>query len=81
MPRAIDRMEDAVVQMLKATPPFEEDARFASQLGSKMAYLRDAAREVCRQTGVRWTSERDKERLIRFFFGSQTSKFGKMPPP
>jgi len=81
LPRAVNRMENAVIQMLESVPKFEEDERFAGQLGGEMACLRDAAREVCRQTGTHWPSERDKERLIRFFFESRASETGKMPPP
>ena len=81
LPRAVNRMENTVIQMLESAPKFEEDERFAGQLGGEMAYLRNAAREVCRQAGTHWPSERDKERLIRFFFESRTSETGKKPPP
>jgi hypothetical protein len=81
LPRAVNRMENTVIQMLESAPKFEEDERFAGQLGGEMACLRNAAREVCRQAGTHWPSERDKERLIRFFFESRTSETGKKPPP
>jgi hypothetical protein len=81
LPRAVNRMENTVIQMLESVPKFEGAERFAGQLGGEMACLRDAAREVCHQAGTHWPSERDKERLIRFFFESRASETGKWPPP
>ncbi len=66
LPRALDRLETVLEQILDAMPAFEGGEELVVQLGTEVACVRDAAREACLLAEVPWRSARDRDRWLRW---------------
>ena len=75
LPRALNRLEIVLKEFLEAMPEFEGGGPFVEQLGTEMAGVRDAAREMCRRAGVPWKSKLEEQRWLEFLgFGKSRTR-------
>jgi hypothetical protein len=75
LPRALDRLEIVLMEFLDAMPEFDGGSPFVEQLGTEMAGVRDAAREMCRRVGIPWKSRLEEQRWLELLgFGKSRAR-------